>query len=393
MRGTTEPATLRRAVVLAALSAAACAGSRARPTAPLAAGPTPVSPGAASVAWSPDGAALAVVQRGGVVVLELATGRSRAVSSPGAVAVDWSPARALLVTERDARGGRVVELAPDGGGRHVLHEDPNVVVSRWLHAGAGWAAVAATRDVRSYGTYATLTLTVALARAAETTYRWSAVLPIRESDTDPGTGWRDARPNPVDHGFLLPELRRPALLAPYVELVSIDPFHPVPVEVARLDGGGAATAAVASWAPDGRRAAVGSGDGTLRVLGRDGKLTPARGAVAGLHPSWHPVADAIFFGGWLLDGEGAPIRQLLADARDAVGIWSPAGDRLAVVAGGELFVFGGLAPPAPADGAGRGRASRRAALWELGALRGEGLVAPTIYLERRDRLRSSPEER
>ncbi len=391
---------LARAVPLAALAAhsalvlSACAGARApAPLAPLTVARTEVSPGAASVAWSPDGAELAVVQAGGVRVLDVGRGTSRVVSGPGAVALDWAPARALLVVERDARGARVVEVAPDTGERRVLHEDPALVGARWLDAGAGWAAIGASAEVLAYGTQATLTFTTALGSARPMPYRWSTLLPTRDPSADPGLGWRDARPNPVDHGFLLPEFRKPPQFPPHVQLVSIDPFQPERRPVARLEAAG--WGAVGSWAPDGRRAAIAAADGALRVLEPDGKLSRPVGPASGLHPSWHPFADVIFLGGWLVDPAGTPLRQLLREARAAVACWSPAGDRLAVASSGTLFVFGDLALPGASPRRGDAehrRAGVRAALRELGALRAEGLVAPAVYLEYRDRLRSRPME-
>lgn len=387
---TAVPGGLALASAAIAAALAACGPRAPGAVAPPLGPPLDVSPVDAPVAWSPDGAALAVVRPDGVHLVDVARGTSRRVSGPGAIAVDWAPARALLVVERDAAGGRAVEVAPETGARRVLHEDPALAGARWLHGGAGWAAVAQAVEVRSYGAQAKVSLAFGLGAAPAAPFRWEATIPARDPSADPGFGWRVARPNPVDHGLLLPQYRKDPMFPPHVRLALLDPFHPEPRPAGRIEGPG--LSAAASWAPDGRRAAIASADGALHVLSGDGALARAPGPARGLRPAWHPAADAIFLGGWLVDPAGTPLRRLVSNAPGSLGEWSPTGDRLAVVAGGRLLLFGDLALPAPPPEAERRRARAREALWELGTLRAEQLVAPAVYLERRDRLRTLPPE-
>ncbi len=349
-----------------------------------------VPSGPAAVAWSPDGATLAVARPQGVVLLDVRSGRSRSVSGPGAIAVDWAPAASLLVVERDAAGGRAVAIDPATGERRVLRSAAALVAARWLHAEMGWLAVASTREVRSYGTEATLTLTVETGRGPAELHRWSAVLPTKDPAADVALGWAAARPNPIDHSLLLPQFRKPPMFPPHVQIVGLDPFDAQPLEIARIELG--LWTATVTWSPDGRRAAFSAADGTLRILERDSDVKAPTGAGRGLHPSWRPGGDVLFLGGWLVTPDAAPLRKLLDRAPDALGFWSPAGDRLAVAVGGKLFVFGDLSlPPTDADGE-RRRGAARAASWELGSLRSQGLLAPEVYRERRGRLREQGTE-
>ncbi len=385
MKSSTTP-LLHRTALIAPILLAACA-SVAHPVAvaPPLLERDGVSSGPGAVAWSPDGATLAVVRPDGVLLLDVGNGSSRSVSGPGAVAVDWAPATSLLVVERDAAGGRAVAIDPGTGDRRMLRSDPALVGARWLHGGTGWLAVASTREVHSYGTHVTAVLTVAAGRQPFEAHRWTAVLPTTDPAADVALGWGAARPNPIDHSLVLPQFRKPPLFPPYVALVGLDPFDAGAEEIGRVDLG--RWTATVTWSPDGRRAALSAADGTLRILRRgrrevDVPVGPARG----LHPSWQPRGDVLFLGGSLVTPAGEPIRKLVDRAADAMGFWSAAGDRLAVVAGGRLFVFGDLPlPPADAD-AERRRSAARAASWELGSLRSQGLLAPGVYRERRDRL-------
>ncbi len=378
------------AAVIAPMLLAACATARPAAVVPPLAERRGVVSGPGAVAWSPDGTTLAVVQRDGLALVDL-RGTERRLSGPGVIAVDWSPADSLLVVERTPQGGReVVAIEPRTGERRQLHSDPSLVAARWLHEGRGWLAVAATMEVRSYGTEATQTLTIAAGRDPVEAHRWSAVLPIRAPAADLALGWAAARPSPFDHSILLPEYRKPPLRDPYLLLLAIDPFDPVPEVVARVEP--VRLDATVTWSGDGVRGAVAALDGTLRIVER-GQVAVASGPVQGLHPSWSPNGDLLFLGGWLATPSAGPVRQLVDRAADATGFWSPAGDRLAVVVGGRLFVFGDLPVPPPDVEASRRLASARAAAWELGSLRSSGLLAPVVYRERRDHLRESATEK
>jgi hypothetical protein len=343
-----------------------------------------VSPGPATVAWSPDGGSLAIVRPGGVAILDLSGGTERAVAGPGALSVDWAPAEALLVVERGQDGNRVVSIDPAAGTSRVLHAAPDLLGARWLRAGAGWFAVAAALEVGRIGTRTSRSVTADLGRGPGEIRRLDQILPTRAPLADPSLGWGAVRPNPVHHGLLLPEFRKPPLFPPHQRLIALDPFDPEPGEVGRIDV--ASVGAEASWSPDGRRAAVVASDGAMHVV-EGGRSVPVPVAASmGRHPSWHPTAEVIFLGGWLITPAGAPVRKLVAGGEDAVGVWSPVGDRLAVAAGGRLLVFGDLGlPKAPPADVSRGVTWD--ALWELGTLRSEGLLASGPYRERRDRLR------
>ena len=384
----------RRLLIAPLLLAAACATAvpRPRPVAPPLLERQGVSSGPGAVAWSPDGATLAVVCPDGVVLIDLRTGSSRPLSAPGAVSVDWGPAASLLVVERDAAGGRAVAIDPAAGERSVLHSDPALVAARWLHGEEGWLAVASTQEVHRYGTQAMLALTTSLGGGPAVAHRWSAVLPTKDPGADVALGWAAARPNPLDHGLLLPQFQKPPLFAGYVAFVALDPFDGGdPAEIARVELG--RWTATVTWSPDGRRAALSAGDGTLRIVepGVRDLVAPA-GTARGVHPSWHPRTDVLFLGGSLVTPAGAPIRKLLEQAENAMGFWSPEGDRLAVTVGGRLFVFERLGFPAPDADADRWRRAAREASWELGVLRSQGLVAPEVFRERRARLRERAAE-
>ncbi|HEX9240884.1 MAG TPA: hypothetical protein VF875_00445 [Anaeromyxobacter sp.] len=329
--------------------------------------------GTAVTAWSPDGARAVV-----------------AASDGKLVAVDWAPGRALLVIERDGAGPRVVAVDPATSSRRVLHAAAGLVAARWLQGGAGWMAVTASHEPRVYGAKATTTIVAATGGEPSERYRWTVEL--GPTDPDVGLGWAAARPHPIDHHLLLPQYRRaPARRSGNVELVSLDLFDPRPDLAGTLDL--ARGTALAAWSPDGARAVVAASDGELAVVERGEIAAVPTGPVRGLHPSWHPGGAAIFLGGWLVRPDGAPLEELVRGALDATGEWSPSGDRLAVVAGGRVFVFAVSTVAPPDAAAAQRRARARDSVWRLGTLSTQGLVGPDVYRERRDRQRARAQEK
>jgi hypothetical protein len=373
------------ALALAVVAVAGCAIARGGPS-PALVETTGRAPRPGVVAWAPDGRRLALVGGGWIAILDLPGGARRTIPAPGVLAIDWAPARELLVVERDAAGGRVVALDPETGASRALGADRAIVGARWLHGGPEWLAVAGDRQAMSFGTNVELRMLATGEGAPRVLHAWTGTLPTRDPDVDLTLGWTAARPNPVDHGIVVPEFRKPPMYAPYLELVQLDPFDGGRVELARAELG--LWSADASWSPDGRRLAVAGADGRLRVLEPGGELRIARGPVRGLHPSFSPREEVVFLGGWLATPDGEPIRELLPRAAGALGVWSPDGARLAVLEGGRLFVFdrvtSAAAPPE--------RARLSEALWELGSLRREGLLEERPYRERRDRLRREARE-
>jgi hypothetical protein len=337
------------------------------------------------VAWSPDGTALATVRPEGISILELSSGIERILPAPGALSVDWAPATNLLAVERGPEGSRVVSIDPATGARSPLHVAPELRCARWLGSGAGWFAVTAAFEVGRIGTRSSRTVIADLGVGAREVHRFDQTYPTQEPLADPSLGWGAARENPLHHGLLLPEVRKAPLFGPQLRLVPLDPFDPGKSEQDPI--GVAGFGAEASWSPDGGRAAVVDAAGAMRVL-EPGKRAPDPvGAPRGTHPSWHPSAEVIFLGGWLVTPSGAPLRKLVAGGEEAVGVWSPRGDRIAVAGGGRVLVFGELGLPAPPPTDAR-LDGVRAATWKLGTLRREGLLAPEPYREARDRLRS-----
>jgi hypothetical protein len=385
-----SPGAGRLAVLSAPLLLAACATALPSPVVPALAQREVSAGGPGAVAWSPDGSTLALVAREGVVLLDLRDGRSRVVSGPGAVAVDWAPGRALLVVERDGAGARAVAVDPATSGRRVLHSAPGLVAARWLHAGAGWMAVARSQEARAYGASATMTVVAATGGEPSERYRWAVELGPADARRDVGLGWTAARPHPLDHRLLLPQYRKPPQFPGRIELVALDLFDPQPEPVAALDLGRGST--VAAWSPDGRRAVVAAADGTLVAVERGRSSAVPTGPARGLHPSWHPGGGAIFLGGWLVGPDGAPLRELVRGAVDAIGEWSPSGDRVAVVAGGRLLVFAVSEVAPPDAAAARRRAGARDSVWRLGTLSSEGLLGLGVYREGRDRQRARAQE-
>jgi hypothetical protein len=376
----------RRAPTLLALATAAlaCAGSPVAPGAQVLArldAAAPAGPG--QLAWSPDGEQLALARPDGLLLLDVERGSTRLLPGAPALTVDWAPAAELLLVEREGAATRAVALDPATGQRRTLHADPALASARWLHGGPEWLAVTARREVVSFGTEVRLGLLRGAGGKVATLHSWDDTLPTRDPSVDATGGWLAAVPNPVDHRLVVPVFHKPPIFSPHLRFVSIDPFDPAPVELGRVEAG--LWTAAASWAPDGRRLAFAAADGSLRLLHLDGRIEAPAGPARGRHPSFGPRDDVLFLGGWLVTARGEPLRQLLAGAPGASGLWSPDGHRLAVVDGGRIFVFGGLGGAAPAEAAAR-RERAREALWRLGELRRAELLERRPYRQQRELL-------
>jgi TolB protein len=123
-------------------------------------------------------------------------------------------------------------------------------------------------------------------------------------------------------------------------------------------GGGALTGQ--PWSPDGTRLAYGYRRGDrapseVHVVGADGR--GRRRLSAGEQPTWSPAGQRLSFlrGGnvWTIDADGSGTRRLTSDARGAQrgAEWSPDGTRLAALRRGGLYVIA-------AGGGGQTRISR-----------------------------------
>jgi hypothetical protein len=66
--------------------------------------------------------------------------------------------------------------------------------------------------------------------------------------------------------------------------------------------------------------------------------------ISGAFPSWNPAGSEIYIGGWLVQSDGNALEQLLPEAHESAGIWSPDGTGLAILYGNNLLYFDGFLP-------------------------------------------------
>jgi TolB protein len=130
--------------------------------------------------------------------------------------------------------------------------------------------------------------------------------------------------------------------------------------VRRVSPAGGAALTGQPWSPDGARLTYGYRRGDrapseVHVVGADGR--GRRRLTAGEDPTWSPAGQRLSFlrGGnvWTIDADGSGARRLTSDARGAQrgAEWSPDGTRLAAVRRGGLYVIA-------AGGGGQTRISR-----------------------------------
>jgi WD40 repeat protein len=149
---------------------------------------------------------------------------------------------------------------------------------------------------------------------------------------------------PVYETILTPRFHKPPVVHPYTEFITVDPVTALESKILRLDAN--RFNVPSSWSPDGSRLAISDERGLLLIVdvADTDRVEQVNSDVRGHFPSWNPEGSQIYLGGWLMQSDGTAIREVLQDAVDSLGVWSPDGTMLAVLSKGRLHIFDNFSP-------------------------------------------------
>lgn len=329
-------------IFLLALLLPACAGSLNR-NGGLKPAMTGVSARPGAVAWSPDGGRLAVIRNGGLVLCNVATGDLSAIDDVNPVFVDWSPGNDLLLVDNHGGKRALLTMSADPSRRAVIKTIEKPDAAKWIGASGSYAVLSAVADESRIGTFVTYKLEHAEdAGKGRMMIAYRAYSPERKVPPDYLNGWLHHPVRPIHETWLTPRFRKPPALPPVTLFATVDPVTGEEAELFELSG--RRFSVPASWSPDGSRLALIDDSGRLIVhtIGSSANPEPVSGEARGLYPSWNPTGNLIYLGGLLVDPDGNTVRRLISNAPESIGIWSPDGSSIAVVAKNSLYLVLGI---------------------------------------------------
>lgn len=345
-----------------------------------------------AVAWSPDGKRIAYLTQNALMLHDTETGKTTKSSFTEPAFVNWTDEEAIYVIHKK-----------DGTKKVLIRVEPLRLKKKEVKLGVepdavfpvsgkngGLLIVLSTRaKVLKIGTKLDYHLYIFDQGSGQMDeiFMLGRIVPVRSAAIDYTSGWLRPGPSPTDTVTIGMEHINPPALKPYLRVISIDHLTGKGEELARIPHRGFSTPG--TWSPDGRRIAMANQSGRLLVLGTDGNFRTVNDEVQGRAPSWNPKGSQIYFGGRLIDSNGAVRETVLAggDAPMSSAFWSPDGTKMAVKTGdGSLWLLGsGFSPQyvhpdtAPPPGL-------KEKIMTLKELFNEGLIDSGEYHERRNSL-------
>jgi dipeptidyl aminopeptidase/acylaminoacyl peptidase len=350
---------------------------------------TGVQTGPGSLAWSPDGKALAYIN-GQVNLDDIDSAERKTIPIAAPHFLCWLEEGRLFVLYQEQ--GRDALLSMDRRG-----EDPmNIAVNDgaeaiYCAANTGDLLVLAKKITSfTYGTAVTFRVSAhdRRDRPTKNLYTIDKSYPWKQLDLRRLLAWTHAGLNPVDNSLLVIEYAKPPAFAPLSRVISVDP---VSGEAAEIFSNGQRTVYTsASWSPDGRSLALTDGEGMLRIQTAKGEWTIPDQASTGFYPTWNPKGGKVYSGGSVYDLDAKNSEPLLTQGAWSIAQWSPDGTKLAVIADGELWLFSGFLPSSSRteESIDKTLAKKMSLLQHLFR---EGLMTPEEYKERRNGLMKKPE--
>lgn len=302
----------------------------------------PMRPGV--VSWSPVSSRIALIRNDELVIHNADTGDSQIIPEIKPLFIEWAPGNDLLIVRSKGESSELVRMDVDKQTFDPVITKMPPIAARWLRPPDELIVFSTEIKRLSIGTFVTYSLLRVESGRDEIFFSWEAYFPIRSSTADFISGWIYPNLRPVHETVLMPQFHDPPALGPYTDFRTTDPVTGLVNDILKMDD--SRYSIPASWSPDGSRMALTDDKGLLVVIDVDGPETvrPVDYEKRGRVPAWNPDGSRIYSGGWLVRSDGAAARQLLTDAFESIGVWSPDGRRLAVINEKGLFLFDGFSP-------------------------------------------------
>ena len=343
-------------------------------------------PGAA--AWSPDSKRLAVIKGQGLTIIDTDLGISRTIPGIQPVFIDWAPGKDLLAVNKAEGMNELTEIDPADGTIRTLSARKSLIAAKWLDPPGSYILLDSEVKQRSIGTFVTYKFHRIDHGEEKVFFNLESYFPTREKNIDAISAWTYAGIRPQHDTMLVLEFHNPPAVESFTLFKTADPVITEETGIVKLAGN--RFSIPSSWSPDGSRLAITDDKGLLIILDMDKpeNMLPVNQDIGGRYPAWNPHGSQIYLGGWLLRSDGSVLGQVVSDAFDSIGIWSPDGTRLAVITGTDLLYFDGFSPSFSGrdKDVSEGKENNRDKLRLLKKLLKDGLISNEEFKARRTKL-------
>jgi WD40 repeat protein len=302
----------------------------------------PLQPGA--VVWSPDSTRIAAIRNNTIYIFDTITEQSRVLSKLKPLFIEWAPGNNLItVHELDGRNElAIADVTNETVESIPVQEQPDAV--KWLHAPDEFIVLSTDLKRMSIGAFVTYKLKKIEGGNVEVFFNHDSYFPTLKQRFDHMSGWTFAGIRPLHGTVLIPEYHNPPRIEPYTVFKTVDPLTKEIRELYKLKD--ARFSIPAAWSPDGSHLAITNSKGSLNIVNvnRPDERLHTDDAIRGRFPSWNPAGSQIYIGGWIVQSDGTAVEQLIPDARESMGIWSPDGTGLAILFKNSLFYLDGFSP-------------------------------------------------
>lgn len=308
---------------------------------------TPSRPGA--VAWSPDSSEIALIRDGQLVLLDYAAGRVRKIPEIRPLFIAWAPGDRVAVLSDTGAGKEITLLDAAKGTYSSAPASESAIALKWLYPPDDLVEFSAEAKRYTIGTFITYSFSRVQGEEREIFFQKELYFPTRRQDLDFTSAWSFPEIRPVYETLLMPEYHNPPAVTPYIYFKTVDPVTGIVDDIVKLEN--RRFNVLASWSPDGSRLAAADHEGLLVIQdadeGAEGAAVsgiPVNYEIKGLNPSWNPRGSQIYLGGWLVGSDGGAVAELLPGAVESIGVWSPDGEKIAVMSESRTLIFDSIHP-------------------------------------------------
>ncbi len=302
----------------------------------------PLRPGTA--AWSPDSSRFAIIKNDELLIFNTATGHFRVLDGIVPLYIEWAPGSNLLAVHKTEISNELlkVDVSKETFQIVPIKEEPEAV--KWLYPPDRFIVFSKKIISQSIGTFVTYTFTGVDKQNVQTFYNRDSYFPTRDENIDFTSGWTFAGVRPLHDTVLAPEYHDPPRLPPFTLFKTVDPVIDETYDLFTLSD--TIFSAPSTWSPDGSRLAIVDSSGALSIVNvsKPDERLYSEDVVRGRYPSWNSSGSQLYIGGWIVESDGSILEQLIPDARESLGIWSPDGTGLIIVYESDLFYLNGFVP-------------------------------------------------
>jgi len=290
-----------------------------------------------------------LIRDGQLVLLDYAAGRVRKIPEIRPLFIAWAPGDRVAVLSDTGAGKEITLLDAAKGTYSSAPASESAIALKWLYPPDDLVEFSAEAKRYTIGTFITYSFSRVQGEEREIFFQKELYFPTRRQDLDFTSAWSFPEIRPVYETLLMPEYHNPPAVTPYIYFKTVDPVTGIVDDIVKLEN--RRFNVLASWSPDGSRLAAADHEGLLVIQdadeGAEGAAVsgiPVNYEIKGLNPSWNPRGSQIYLGGWLVGSDGGAVAELLPGAVESIGVWSPDGEKIAVMSESRTLIFDSIHP-------------------------------------------------